>query len=66
MKKHHFRVGQKVHLALGMFHRGKPIACRILQLLPFDGVNFQYRVRNIEEPFDRIADETQLSPTEAA
>jgi hypothetical protein len=61
MDKHRFRMGQNVRLALGTIHAGKSIACKIVQLLPFDGINFQYRVKSAQEPFDRMANEHELT-----
>jgi len=58
--KQRFRLGQHVRLSYGTNYREKPIACKIVKLLPFDGVCFQYRVKSANEPFERIANEHEL------
>lgn len=55
-----FQIGQNVRMSLGAIHRGKSIACKIVKLLPFEGVYFQYRVKSADEPFERIANEHDL------
>jgi hypothetical protein len=61
MTKHRFRIGQNVRLSLGIFHPDKYLSCRILQLLPFEGDCFQYRVKSTAEAFDRVANEHDLT-----
>jgi hypothetical protein len=59
---HRYRVGQNVHLLLGIFHPDKAMVCKIVQLLPSEGNGFTYRVRSNREAFDRVANEHDLSP----
>jgi hypothetical protein len=66
MDNHCFQIGQNVRLSLGTIHQGKTITCKIVQLLPFDGLCFQYRVRCSEESFDRVANEHALIAVETA
>ena len=66
MSGHRYRVGQNVHLLLGIFHPDKAIACTVVQLLPSEGEGFKYRVRGNFEAFDRVAHEHDLSPIAAA
>lgn len=60
MSGHRFRVGQNLHLLLGIFHPDKAIACTVVQLLPNEGDGFKYRVRGNLEAFDRVANEHDL------
>jgi hypothetical protein len=60
MYKHRFQIGQSVRLSLGIFHPDKSIACTIVQLLPFEGECFEYRVKSDEEAFERVAREHDL------
>jgi hypothetical protein len=64
MSEHRYRVGQRVRLSLGIFHPDKSLACEIVQLLPYEGVCFQYRVKNSDEAFDRVANEHDLIAVE--
>ena len=66
MDTYRFTIGQNVRLMQGATHRGKSISCKVVQLMPFDGGCFQYRVRNAEEPYDRIAKEHELAELPAA
>lgn len=61
MDAHRFSIGQTARLLQSMINRGKSISCEILQIMPFDGVGFQYRVRGDQERFDRIVQEHELA-----
>jgi hypothetical protein len=61
MDTHRFNVGQTARLLQSLVNRSKSIRCEILQIMPFDGVCFQYRVRGEDERFDRIAQEHELA-----
>ena len=63
MATHRFTVGQNVRLLQSVITRGKSIACEVVQIMPFDGACFQYRVRAADERFDRIAKEHELAGT---
>jgi hypothetical protein len=56
-----FTVGQTVRLLQSVINRGKSITCQVLQIMPFEGGSFQYRVRGQDERFDRIAREHELA-----
>ena len=61
MDTQRFAVGQTVRLRQSVINRGKSIACEIMQVMPFDGVSFQYRVRGEDERFERIAQQHELA-----
>jgi len=61
MATHRFAVGQNVRLLQSVITRGKSIACEVVQIMPFDGACFQYRIRAADERFDRIAKEHELA-----
>ncbi len=61
MSDHKFRVGQNVHCSLP-FSDNPRAAYKILQLLPADAEEFQYRIKNADEPHERVVKEHQLSP----
>jgi hypothetical protein len=61
MDAHRFTVGQTVRLLQSVINRSKSMPCQILQVMPFDGVCFQYRVRSEDERFERIAKEHELA-----
>jgi hypothetical protein len=57
MSEHRFRVGQAVifvgrEKASGTF--------KITRLMPPEGGDFQYRIRNANEPHDRVVKESDL------
>ena len=66
MDTYRFSVGQNVRLIQAAIHRGKSISCEVVQIMPFDGACFQYRVRGEDEQFDRIAKEFELAELPAA
>jgi hypothetical protein len=59
MNNHKFKVGQTVS------YTSKFIATvnagAITQLLPPEGDELQYRIRNASEPYERVAKESQLN-----
>ena len=61
MDTQRFVVGQTVRLRQSILNRGKSIECEIMQVMPFDGVSFQYRVRGEDERFERIAQQHELA-----
>jgi hypothetical protein len=58
--RHRFHMGQNVRMSLGPIQHGKSISCRIVKLLPFEGTHYQYRVKSMDEAFERIAEEHEL------
>ena len=54
-----FRIGQRVNYT-GHFGSGSSSSYVVRQLLPFEGNEFQYRIKSEAEPHDLIAKESQL------
>jgi hypothetical protein len=61
MRTHRFSVGQTVRLLRSVVNRNKSISCEILQIMPVEGLSYQYRVRGEHERFERIAQEHELT-----
>ena len=58
---HKFKVGQSVQYTSGPHGRGTSSgAYKITQLLPSEGDDYQYRIKNQNEAFERVARESQL------
>jgi len=57
MSEHRFRVGQAV-----IFVGREKASCtfKITRLMPPEGGDFQYRIRNANEPHDRVVKESDL------
>jgi hypothetical protein len=57
MSGHKFKIGQLVN-----YHSRErvPGVYQITQLLPPEGDEFQYRIKNINEPHERVAKESEL------
>lgn len=62
MHEHKFKVGQSVSFTSGPFGRGGPNSVyKIVQLLPPEGDDNQYRIKSAAEPHERVVRESQLS-----
>ena len=62
MSHHKFKVGQTVNYTSGPFGpRGTNNVYKITQLLPAEDDDFQYRIKSVAEPHERVAKESQLS-----
>jgi hypothetical protein len=58
--EHKFKVGQSVSFTSGPFGRGGTNGIyKVTQLLPPEGDN-QYRIKNDDEPHERVVKESQL------
>ena len=57
MSGHKFKIGQLV-----TYHGREraPGVYQITQLLPPEGDEFQYRIKNVNEPHERVAKESEL------
>ena len=61
MSDHKFKVGQMVSYLSGFRGHGpRSDVFKIMQCLPPQGGDYQYRIRGIDEPHDRVAKESEL------
>ncbi|MBI4273295.1 MAG: hypothetical protein HY659_01155 [Rhizobiales bacterium] len=61
LKSHKFTIGQTVRYTAGPFSRfGATGSFKVVKLLPPDGDEHQYRIKNAGEAFERVAKESQL------
>ncbi len=61
LKTHKFRVGQTVFYTSSPISRpGASGSYQVVRLLPSDGDDYQYRIKNPGEAFERVAKESQL------
>ncbi|MEX0644006.1 MAG: hypothetical protein WD076_01755 [Parvularculaceae bacterium] len=62
-RAHRFKIGQVVRLSPGFgYARNAQAAYKVVALLPSNGSHFQYRIRSMDENFDRVAAENELAP----
>jgi hypothetical protein len=60
-RSHRFRVGQTVFYTSSPISRpGASGSYEVVRLLPSDGDDYQYRIKNAGEAFERVAKESQL------
>ena len=60
-KEHRFRIGQSVYFtSRPIGHMIANSTYEIVRLLPSDGTDYQYRIKNPKEAFERVARESQL------
>ena len=57
MSRHKFKVGQLVNF---ISRDGASGAYQVTQLLPPECEVFQYRIKNVNEPHERVANESEL------
>ncbi len=61
MQTHKFQVGQTVLFTSSPITRpGASGSYQVVKLLPSDGEDYQYRIKNSGEAFERVAKESQL------
>jgi hypothetical protein len=61
LRTHKFHVGQTVFYTSSPISRpGASGSYRVVRLLPSDGDDYQYRIKNPGEAFERVAKESQL------
>jgi hypothetical protein len=66
MATHKFKVGQKVVLIPNRLERHVPAGAYTIQrVLPVEGHDLQYRIKNSADGHERVVNEAQLRPTEA-
>ena len=63
MPQHKFKLGQSVQFVPDKLQATAPSGVyKITRLLPSAGRDLQYRIKNASEPYERIAQESQLTP----
>jgi hypothetical protein len=61
LRAHKYRVGQTVFYTSSPISRpGASGSYEVVRLLPSDGEDYQYRIKNAGEAFERVAKESQL------
>lgn len=61
LKSHKFTIGQTVRYTAGPFSRVNATGSfKVVKLLPPEGDEHQYRIKNSGEAFERVAKESQL------
>jgi hypothetical protein len=62
LREHHkFRIGQCVYFtSRPLGHMIANSTYEVVKLLPSDGADYQYRIKNSKEAFERVARESQL------
>jgi len=61
LRMHKFQVGQTVFYTSSPISRpGASGSYKVVRLLPSDGEDYQYRIKNPGEAFERVAKESQL------
>ena len=61
LQTHKFQVGQTVFYTSSPISRpGASGSYKVVRLLPSDGEDYQYRIKNPGEAFERVAKESQL------
>jgi hypothetical protein len=61
LRAHKYRVGQTVFYTSSPISRpGATGSYEVIKLLPSDGDDYQYRIKNSGEAFERVAKESQL------
>ena len=61
MKEHKFQLGQSVYFASRPIgHMIRNSTYEVVRLLPSDGSDYQYRIKNPKEAFERVVRESQL------
>ncbi len=61
VQEHKYKIGQTVSFTSGPFGRGGTNGIyKVTQLLPPEGDEYQYRIKNADEPHERVVKESQL------
>jgi hypothetical protein len=64
-EEHKFRLGQSVYFASRpVGHMIRNSTYEVVRLLPSDGSDYQYRIKNRSEAFERVVRESQLEYTQ--
>lgn len=63
MQMHKFTVGQKLAFSPGRFEHHQALGpVEVTRLLPAEGPELQYRVKNLGSGHERVVRESQLNP----
>ncbi|MGZ9125737.1 MAG: hypothetical protein ACXW48_22120 [Candidatus Binatia bacterium] len=61
IRSHKYRVGETVFFTSPSFGRAAATGSyTVVKLLPSEGDDYQYRIKNTDEAFERVAKESQL------
>jgi hypothetical protein len=61
LQEHKFQIGQTVYFtSRPIGHMAANSTYQVVRLLPSDGADYQYRIKNSNEAFERVARESQL------
>jgi hypothetical protein len=61
LQEHKFQIGQTVYYtSRPIGHMAANSTYEVVRLLPSDGADYQYRIKNPNEAFERVARESQL------
>ena len=61
MKEHKFQIGESVYFtSRPIGHMAANSTYQVVRLLPSDGADYQYRIKNANEAFERVVRESQL------
>src|SRR5262245_39562948 len=64
LKEHKFEIGQTVYFtSRPIGHMAANSTYQVVRLLPSDGADYQYRIKNANEAFERVARKSQLEFT---
>jgi hypothetical protein len=64
LQEHKFQIGQTVYFtSRPIGHMVANSTYQVVKLLPSDGADYQYRIKNANEAFERVARESQLEFT---
>jgi hypothetical protein len=64
LKEHKFQIGEVVYFtSRPIGHMVANSTYQVVKLLPSDGADYQYRIKNPSEAFERVARESQLEYT---
>ena len=61
LKEHKFQIGETVYFtSRPIGHMAANSTYQVVRLLPSDGADYRYRIKNANEAFERVARESQL------
>ena len=61
MREHKFSIGETVYFTSRLLgHMNANSIYEVVRLLPSDGSDYQYRIKNPREAFERVVKESQL------